>query len=150
MRSLGIFLIGPWALYGVLNWCIYFIAYYAFKLIFTYILFTVYFKVIAIIFSTGILIQIKREDNLEWAHVFFWIAFVAFVAYEIKYDLSLEVYCGAFLSFTSLLIIGEGDRNIDESTTMASLMFSCLTFIFFGTSLLSMGITKLAGVFDII
>ena len=149
LTALAFFLIAPWVLYGVINWCIYYIAYYVFMLIFNYILFTLYFKIIAMVFSTSVVVKTFTNGDLNPPLVFIYIALMTLLTIEIFYDLPLKLYCGLFILFPSLVIVGENERYIDETPTMAFLMSSLFAFSFYGSSLLSMLISKLAFIFDL-
>jgi len=143
LKGLGFILAFPWILYGIINWVLYYILYYAFMLIFDYILFTVAFKYVVIVLATLVLFRVWKNGSLRCPELLFYMFFCGFIVYEINYDLETEIYCAFVLCVISLGIIGSGDKEIDKGSTMLMLMFSCVVFIVYGSQIMAMGINKM-------
>lgn len=143
LKGLGFILVGPWILYGIINWVLFYILYYGVMLIFHYCLFSTWFKYTVIGLATFGLFSIWKRGSLRCPELMFYMFFCGFIFYEINYDLETEIYCAFVLCVISLMIIGSGDKEIEKGSTMFMLMFSCVVFIAYGSQIMAMGINKM-------
>lgn len=132
--------VGPWVMYGVINWGVYYVLYFNFMIFFTYCFFTLWFKCVFIGMCTFFLCCACK--NKKWPAALWLLFFIGLTVFEIYFDIPVEFYCGfVMILFITPMILDKRDEDLETPHALLTAIFSNIIFILLVAPIMGKGLS---------
>jgi len=133
-------IVGPWVMYGVINWGVYYALYLFFMIFFTYCFFTLWFKCVFIAICTFFLGCACK--NKKWPAALWLLFFIGLTVFEIYFDIPVGFYCAFVMGvLITGMIRDKLDDDLETTHALVTAVFSGIIFILLVAPVMGKGLS---------